>query len=40
MNETWEEDDAGLLTGLKRLEVKTSHTMLDKVKSKTSLHLK
>ena len=31
LNETWEEDDAGLFTGMKRLEVKTSHTMHDKV---------
>ena len=40
LNETWEEDDAGLFTGMKRLEVKTSHTMHDKVEFKTSLHVK
>ena len=33
LNETWDEEDAslGLLPGLKRLEVRTPHTMQDKV---------
>ena len=39
MNETWEESEDGLLTGLQRLEMKGSHNMQDKVLAKAETFL-
>ena len=39
MNETWDESEDGLLTGLQRLEMKGSHNMQDKVFAKAETFL-